>query len=102
MKKLFGLFGLMLVALSLAAQDTSAPPPQSTAPDVQPMDEMPVFRVKVVTRSTKAVNYRHRGGSTKVDFVGTQLMPEAKGSAKVNSKEGRLQVNAEFNHIGAA
>lgn len=101
MKKLFGLFGLMLVALSLAAQDTSAPP-QSTAPDVQPMDEMPVFRVKVVTRSTKAVNYRHRGGSTRVDFVGTQLMPEAKGSAKVNSKEGRLQVNAEFNHIGAA
>ena len=101
MKKLFGLFGLMLVALSLAAQDTSAQP-QSTVPDVQPMDEMPVFRVKVVTRSTKAVNYRHRGGSTKVDFVGTQLMPEAKGSAKVNSKEGRLQINADFNHIGPA
>jgi hypothetical protein len=101
MKKLFGLFGLMLVALSLAAQDTSAQP-QSTTPDVQPMDEMPVFRVKVVTRSTKAVNYRHRGGSTKVDFVGTQLMPEAKGSAKVNSKEGRLQINADFNHIGPA
>jgi len=101
MKKLFGLFGLMLVALSLAAQDSSAPP-QSTAPEVQPMDEMPVFRVKVVTRSTKAVNYRHRGGSTKVDFVGTQLMPEARGSAKVNSKEGRLQINAEFNHIGPA
>ena len=100
MKKLFGLFGLMLVALSLAAQDTSAP--QSTAPDVQPMDEMPVFRVKVVTRSTKAVNYRHRGGSTKVDFVGTQLMPEAKGSAKVNSKEGRLQINADFNRMGPA
>ena len=53
MKKLFGLFGLMLVALSLAAQDSSAPP-QSTAPEVQPMDEMPVFRVKVVTRNTKA------------------------------------------------
>ena len=100
MKKLFGLFGLMLVAFGLAAQDTSAP--QSTAPDVQPMDEMPVFRVKVVTRSTKAVNYRHRGGSTKVDFVGTQLMPEAKGSAKVNSKEGRLQINADFNRMGPA
>ncbi|HSS96949.1 MAG TPA: OmpA family protein [Terriglobales bacterium] len=102
MKKLFGLFALMLVALTLVAQDIAPIPPQSTAPDVQPMDEMPVFRVKVVTRSTKAVNYRHRGGSTKVDFVGTQLMPEAKGSAKVNSKEGRLQINAEFSRMGPA
>ncbi len=101
MKRLIGLFCLMLVALSIAAQ-VEPTPPQSTAPDVQPADEMPVFRVKVVTRSTKAVNYRHRGGSTKVDFVGTQLMPEAKGSAKVNSKEGRLQINADFNHMGPA
>jgi len=102
MKKLFGVVCLMLVALTLAAQEISPIPPQSTAPDIQPMDEMPVFRVKVVTRSTKAVNYRHRGGSTRVDFVGTQLMPEAKGSAKVNSKEGRLQINADFNHMGPA
>jgi outer membrane protein OmpA-like peptidoglycan-associated protein len=101
MKKLIGLFSLLLVALSIAAQIEPIPP-QSTAPDVQPMDEMPVFRVKVVTRSTKAVNYRHRGGSTKVDFVGTNLMPEARGSAKVNSKEGRLQINADFSRIGPA
>jgi outer membrane protein OmpA-like peptidoglycan-associated protein len=101
MKRVFGLFCLILVALSLVAQDTSTPP-QSTAPDVQPMDETPVFRVKVVTRSTKAVNYRHRGGSTKVDFVGTPLMPEARGSAKVNSKEGRLQINADFSRMGPA
>ncbi len=101
MRKIVGLFSLLLVALSIAAQ-IEPTPPQSTAPDVQPMDEMPVFRVKVVTRSTKAVNYRHRGGSTRVDFVGTNLMPEAKGSAKVNSKEGRLQINADFNHMGPA
>lgn len=101
MKKVLGLFCLLLFALSIAAQ-IEPTPPQSTAPDVQPMDEVPVFRVKVVTRSTKAVNYRHRGGSTKVDFVGTNLMPEAKGSAKVNSKEGRLQINADFSRMGPA
>src|SRR5256885_679094 len=101
MKKLFALLGLVLVALSVAAQQ-SATPPQQNSTEVEPMDEMPVFRVKVVSRSTKAVNYRHRGGSTKVDFKGTSLMPEAKGSAKVNSKEGRLQINADFERISPA
>src|SRR3954471_23744879 len=101
MRKLLGLFSLIFIALSVVAQENPAPA-QPNAPQVEPMDEMPVFRVKVVTRSTKAVNYRHRGGSTRVDFVGTNLMPEAKGSAKVNSKEGRLQINADFNHMGPA
>jgi outer membrane protein OmpA-like peptidoglycan-associated protein len=99
MKKLFALLGLLAIAVGLAAQDNSAQPQQGSA-QVEPMDEMPVFRVKVVSRSTKAVNYRHRGGSTKVDFKGTSLMPEAKGSAKVNSKEGRLQINADFEKVG--
>jgi outer membrane protein OmpA-like peptidoglycan-associated protein len=55
--------------------------------------------VKVVSRTTKAINYRHRGGSTRVDFKGTSLMPLAKGKAKVDSKEGRLQINADFDHM---
>ncbi len=100
MKKLFGLLGL-LIAMSVAAQQNAAAPQQNST-QVEPMDEMPVFRVKVVSRSTKAVNYRHRGGSTKVDFKGTSLMPEAKGSAKVNSKEGRLQINADFERMSPA
>ena len=66
---------------------------------VEPMDQTPVFRVNVVSRTTKAVNYRHRGGSTSVDFKGTDLMPLAKGKAKVDSKSGRLQINAEVEHM---
>jgi len=69
-------------------------------PHVEPMDETPVFRVKVVSRTTEAVNYRHRGGSTTVDFKGTSLMPEAAGHAKVDSKEGRLTISAELTHLG--
>ena len=46
---------------------------------VEPMEKRPVFTVKVVSRTTKAVNYRHRGGSTKVDLEGTELMLEARG-----------------------
>ena len=31
---------------------------------VEHMDKMPIYRVNVVARSTKAINYRHRSGST--------------------------------------
>ena len=56
MKKSLGLMCMMLAASCAVAQ-------QSTTA-VEPMDQTPVFRVKVVSRSTKAVNYRHRGGSS--------------------------------------
>jgi outer membrane protein OmpA-like peptidoglycan-associated protein len=68
-------------------------------PEVQPMDKMPVYQVNVVSRSTKAVDYRHRGGSTKVDLQGTDLMPSARGDAKVNSKAGRLEINVNLRGI---
>jgi len=71
-------------------------------PPVEPMEQTPVFRVNVVSRTTKAVNYRHRGGSTTVDIKGTELMPEAKGRAKVDSKAGRLQVNVDLSRLGPA
>ena len=38
---------------------------------------MPIFQVTVVSRTTKAINYHHRSGSTHVDFRGTELMPGA-------------------------
>src|SRR5207244_5875516 len=53
---------------------------------VEPMEKTPVFRANVVTRTTKAVDDRHRGGSTKVDLWLTDLMPQASGSAKVERK----------------
>jgi len=53
----------------------------------------------VVARTTQAVNYLHRGGSTKVDFKGTPLMPTASGSAKVESERGVIHVSAEFRNL---
>ena len=55
---------------------------------VEPMEHTPTFRVTVVSRSVQAVNYKHRGGATKMDFAGTDLMPQARGQAKVESKSG--------------
>jgi outer membrane protein OmpA-like peptidoglycan-associated protein len=63
--------------------------------------EAPIFRMTVIQRSIQAVNYRHRSGSTEVDLHGTELMPEARGKAKVNSKQGRLEVDADMNHMVA-
>jgi len=94
MKKSLSLMCMMLAAsLAVAQQNTTA---------VEPMDQTPVFRVKVVSRSTKAVNYRHRGGSAKLDFKGTNLMPQASGQVKVDSKAGRLEINANFDHLQPA
>ena len=64
--------------------------------------DIPVFRVNVFARTTKAVNYRHRGGSTTVDFRGTDLMPEVGGHAKVDGKAGRLAISAELTHLRPA
>ena len=59
----------------------------------------PTFRVNVVSRSTPAISYRHRGGATKVDFAGTDLMVGARGEAKVESKRGALEIEVEFSGL---
>jgi outer membrane protein OmpA-like peptidoglycan-associated protein len=69
---------------------------------VEPMEKTPVFRANVVSRTTKAVDYRHRGGSTRVDLRGTELMPQAAGEAKVESKTGRLEIDAKLSGMEPA
>ena len=66
---------------------------------VEPLSPMPIFRVNVVSRSVQAVNYKHRSGASKVDFAGTDLMPSANGEAKVNSKRGSIEIEAEFGNL---
>ena len=62
-------------------------------------NQTPVYRVNVVSRTTRAVSYRHRSGSTKIDFQGTDLMPAAAGEAKVESKRGTMDIDAEFSGL---
>lgn len=85
--------------LLLAQAPGTAQAPSATANQVVKLDSQPLYTVTVVSRSTKAVNYRHRGGATKVDFRGTALMPEARGEAKVESKQGYIEVEVEFDEI---
>jgi outer membrane protein OmpA-like peptidoglycan-associated protein len=50
----------------------------------------------------KAINYRHRSGATKIDFRGTDLLPNAHGQAKVESKQGYIEIEVEFDKLQPA
>jgi len=55
-----------------------------------------------VSRTTKAVNFRRAGGSTKLEFHGTELLPTAGGEAKVESKSNRIEIDAKFENLEEA
>jgi len=84
------------VALSLPAVAQSN---SQTMVAVDSSNSTPTFRIVVISRSVQAVNYKHRSGSSKLDFVGTTLMPSANGVAEVNSKRGSIAIEAEFGDL---
>jgi outer membrane protein OmpA-like peptidoglycan-associated protein len=86
---------LLAVGITLSLSALAQTNPQTTTA-VEPMAHTPTFQVVVTSRTTPAVNYKHRSGSTKVDFAGTDLMPSANGEADVNSKRGAIEIEAEF------
>src|SRR5450631_3608142 len=62
-------------------------------------DRTPAYSESVVSRTTPAVKYEHRRGSTKIDFEGTTLMPSASGVAKVESRRGAMNIEVEFHGL---
>ena len=84
------------IALSLSA---FAQTNSQTIDGVEHMKSTPTFRVVVISRSVQAVNYKHRSGSSKLDFAGTTLMPSANGVAEVNSHRGSIVIQAEFGDL---
>jgi outer membrane protein OmpA-like peptidoglycan-associated protein len=50
----------------------------------------------------KAINYNHRSGSTRIDFRGTALLPEAHGEATVESKQGVIKIDARMEKLQPA
>jgi outer membrane protein OmpA-like peptidoglycan-associated protein len=78
---------------------------QVASPPAQPSDvnaPAPIFRVTIVGRTTAAINYRPRSGNTKVDLVGTALLPEARGSAEVSGEKGYIEIDARFRNMHPA
>ena len=92
------LYFLFLIHACALAFSQQYPLQQQTSP-VEPMNPTPVYRVNVVSRATKAVNYRHHSGKTDLDFIGTNLMPQASGRATVESRTGRMEINADLDYL---
>ncbi len=91
--------------LSLGALLAQVPNPTQQQPALTPNQTgqpMPIFRVTVVSRTTKAINYHHRTGTTHVDFRGTELMPAARGEASVDSRLGSTKVETHLDHMTPA
>lgn len=88
---------LFVAAIVLSVPTTAQTNSQNLT--VERMSSTPTFRVVVISRSVQAVNYKHRSGSSKLDFSGTELMPAANGEAQVNSKRGSIDIEAEFGNL---
>lgn len=82
--------GPALVVVGAVAQPPTATAPQSAT------------NANAVAHTTKAMNYRRAGGSAKVSFQGTKLMPTASGEAKVESKNNRMEIEAKFERLDDA
>ena len=92
----------LLASISSSAQEANPTqrPPQAQGelrPDAS--SPQPIFRIEVVEHTIQAVNYLHRGGSTRIDFNGTPIMSVGKGSAKVESERGVIKIGAEFKNM---
>jgi outer membrane protein OmpA-like peptidoglycan-associated protein len=96
---------MILPIVSLALLLPPAAPSQTSASEqVQRSGDTPIYKItiNVVERSTTAVNYRHRGGSTRLDFQGTPLLPRAHGEAEVEGKKGYIEIKTEMRDMEPA
>lgn len=88
-----------ITAIGISAQEPNPTenqnPPEQHAEDIS--HGVPMYKIQVVARDIPAVNYFHRSGATKIGFQGTSLLPQAKGTAKVESHLGStsIEVNLE-------
>ena len=63
---------------------------------------VPLYKVTVVQNSAQAIDYRYLKSSTMIDFKGTVLLADAKGSAEIKSKAGATDIDAQFENLPAA
>ncbi|MCW5977054.1 MAG: hypothetical protein KIT09_03215 [Bryobacteraceae bacterium] len=96
----------ILVGLGLAfgcllpAQEPNPTQKLDEAPAVT-TGSSPIYRVNVVSHTTKAVNYGHRASPTEIDMAGTVLMPAAGGEARIRPNRGAVEIEARLNRLDA-
>ena len=91
MKKLS--LAVIVFTAALAAGQMQTTPATTTATSSAAMP------VATVSRTTKAMHYRLQGGSTRIDFRGTDLLQGASGEAKVEGKKTNFEIDAKFQGV---
>ena len=97
------LIGASLTACGMLCGLLSAQEPRNQNDNAARLSagDTPIYRLTLTERTVKAINYQHRG-ATRIDFRGTQLLPNATGVAKVASKPGNIAIEAEFDGLHPA
>jgi outer membrane protein OmpA-like peptidoglycan-associated protein len=98
---------MMLLGLGVArAQEAN---PTTVAPGARKADviaEGPngiyIYHVKVVERELDAVNYLNHSGTAHINFIGTDLMPGARGDGKIDPQTGKMHVQVKFEGLSPA
>jgi hypothetical protein len=88
-----------LISTIAVAQQPAPNPTQQPISRVRNRSRLPRHRRRP---DTPAINYRPRKGATKVDFVGTPLLPNAVGTAQVEGKKGYIAIDARFDKLEPA
>jgi outer membrane protein OmpA-like peptidoglycan-associated protein len=94
MRKTFVTFGGLAVMGLAGFTGTAAP--VTGKPILAGVGQSAAAAAPTVSRSLKALSYRRAGKSIQIDFVGTDLMATASGTAKVESKKNRIEIEARF------
>jgi len=84
--KILSLALILCASTLVSAQTQTYAPSNTTSP----------ASATTVSRTTKAVHYRLQGGTTKVDFRGTDLLQRAVGDAKVEGKKTNFEIEVKF------
>ncbi len=91
--------GGLLAVSAMPARSQSQPPAGTQGQENQ---SAPLYRVTLVARTTKAINYRRLSGPTRIGFRGTALLPLGRGETKVESKRGAIKIEAQFQKLQPA
>jgi len=89
---------LFVIGSALSVSAFAQAGPQETVA-VVPVGSTSVYIVSETSRTVEAVDYQHRTGASEVDLAGTALLPSADGKAKVRSKRGTMEVEADFGNL---
>jgi len=87
---------LFLAILVCATASMASAQPQNPVSGTTAASTASPATANTVSRITKAVHYRLQGGTTKVDFQGTDLLQRASGEAKVEGKKTNFEIDARF------